>query len=495
MVQDFFSFLGFEANPFENNTAEREPNIEKYAVRPPYLDRLLNTSQEKGIFVLSGSRGSGKSATRLTVSKSLWNVTSGPLVVPLIGFNIFRPYAKNIIPLDLYADQVCFLVIEQILGWLSTLSEDEAFTRLRSLSSEQKKLTDRLISNFYLNRSDSARATSGRECFEVLDVSLARKGSIWLDKRWDQVASVVSRLASTAAKKYAEFDIGDPKSYEALLQHQRKEGFADPLYVFSKAVELARAFGFSGVVLHIDKVDETDWTNTSVSAAGDLVYSLLSNIQLHEIDGLTWTFFLWDKVRSYLCAENNRAVRWDKIPNGKITWNETYLTELINRRIQHFSNDKLNGLADICDQDIDVGEIRKELFSLSENSPRNLITLLDVVLSEHIQLHQTQYVKLNSNSFCLGMDSYSTNSVANLGVTAAVEQLTKLKALSFVTKDVASRFRISNPAARSKIDQWIEMGLVEHTGSQVGPSGGRPVDQFEVSDPRLQRIIERNLVI
>lgn len=495
MAQDFFSFLGFVANPFENNTAEREPNIDKYAVRPPYLDRVLKTSQEKGIFVLSGSRGSGKSATRLTVAKNLWNSDKAPLVVPLIGFNIFRPYAKNSIPLEFYADQVCFLVIEQILGWLSTLDEEDAFTRLRSLNSGQKHLTDRLISNFYLNRSDTARAASGRECFEVLDVSLARKGGIWLEKRWDQVASVVSRLASAAAKKYADFDIGDPKSYEALLQQQKKEGFADPLYVFSKAVELARAFGFTGVVLHIDKVDETDWTNTSVSAAGDLIYPLLSNIQLHEIDGLTWTFFLWDKVRDYLCIENNRAVRWDKIPNGKITWNEAYLTQLIDKRIQHFSAEKLQGLADICDPQLDINLVRQELFSLSERSPRNLISLLDVVLSEHIQLHQTAHIRLNFNSFCMGMDSYSSSSVANLGITSAVEQLTKLKALSFVTKDVAARFRISNPAARSKIDQWIEMGLVEYAGSQVGPSGGRPVDQFEVSDPRLQRIIDRNLVI
>ena len=495
LAQDYFSFLGFTSNPFENNTAEREPHIELYAVRPPYLDRVLKTSAEKGIFVLSGSRGSGKSATRITVAKSLWSRTRGPLVVPLIGFNVFRPYVKNLIPLDVYADQVCFLVVEQILGWLSSLGDEEAARRLNSLTKDQKQLTDRLVSNFYLNRSDNSRATSVHACFEVLDVSLARKGVMWAEKRWDHLASVVSTLANSVARKVADFDIGDPKSYEALLQYQQQEGFNDPVYVFSKAVELARAFGFSGVVLHVDKVDETDWTNSSVSASGDLIYPLLTNIQLHEVDGLTWTFFLWDKVRDYLCVENKRPVRWDKIPNGKISWNDSYLRELINRRIGYFSNDALEGLESICDSSVDINAIYSELFKLSEKSPRNLITLLDKVMSEHIQLHQENHRKLDSESFSLGLDAYSIDSVSNLGVTTSVEQLTKLRALHFVTKDVAARFRISNPAARSRIDQWVENGLVEYAGSQVGPAGGRPVDQFEVADPRLQRIIERDLSV
>lgn len=494
-MQDYFSFFGFKTNPFENNTAEREPNIDLYAVRPPYLDRVLKSSHEKGIFVLSGSRGSGKSATRITVSKNLWSNVKKPLIVPLIGFNVFRSYDKSLAPLEVYADQICFLVIEQILSWLSSLEDGEARAQLQSLNSSQKSLTDQLVSNFYLNRSESTRSASGRECFEALDLSLSRKGKIWIEKRWDQVASVVSSLANSVAKKYCDFDIGDPESYAALLKHQKQQGLSDPVYIFSKSVELARAFGFSGIVIHVDKVDETDWTNTSVTAAGDLIYPLLSNIQLHEIDGLTWTFFLWDKVRDCLCLENHRSVRWDKIPNGKITWTDSYLAQLVDKRINYFSDKMLNNFSDICGNDTNTHGIITTILHLSEKSPRNLITLLDIVLSEHIQLHQTNQIKLDENSFNNGMDAYSCSTIANLGITSSVDQLTKLKKLSFVTKDVATLFRISTQAARSRIDQWVENGLVKHSGSQVGPSGGRPVDQFSVSDPRLQRIIERNLPV
>lgn len=499
--KDFFSFFGFTSNPFENNTAEREPEIEHYAVRPPYLDRVLKTSKVKGIFVLSGTRGSGKSATRITVSKILWGAENTPpvvpilppLVVPLINFNVFRQYTKNSIPLDLYANQVCFLVIEQIFGWLSTLDDAESTRLLNGLSSSEKSFVDKLVVNFYLNRSDTARKSSGQECFAALDLSISRKGKIWLDKRWDQVAAVVATLAAKFGKQYADFDIGDPKNYAALLQRQRQEGFDDPQYIFAKTVELARIFGFQGIVLHIDKVDETDWTSNNVSAAADLIYPLLSNIQLHEIEGLTWTFFLWDKVRDFLKPENNRQIRWDKIPNGVISWNEKYLSELIDKRIYHFSKQKLNHLADICDPNMDVKKVVSELIELSENSPRNLVTLMDNVISHHIQVNERNFIKLDLDSFSSGMDTYAINSLGNLGVNTAVEQIVRLGKDSFVTKDVAGRSRISNPAARSKIEQWVSSGLVEYAGSQVGPSGGRPVDQFVVSDPRLKRMINRSL--
>lgn len=356
-------------------------------------------------------------------------------------------------------------------------------------------MVDKLVVNFYLNRSETARNSSGRECFETLDLSITRKGKIWLDKRWDEVATVVATLAATFGKKLADFDIGDPKNFAAMLQRQHQEGFNDPKYLFAKTVELARAFGFSGIVLHIDKVDETDWTGNDVDAAADLIYPLLSNIQLHEIDGLTWTFFLWDKVRDCLTPANNRQVRWDKIPNGEISWNEDYLAELIDKRIQYFSKEKLHSLSDICDSNINVKTITTELIQLSESSPRNLITLMDNVISEHIQFQQGNHTKLNMNSFSMGMDAYSISALRNLGLDKFAEQIAKLEIQTdkFVTKDVSDRSRLGYQAARGKIDQWINAGLVEYSDSKVGTSGGRPVDQFAFSDPRLKRIIDRNL--
>ena len=88
-----YEILGFRSNPFNSNTAEREPEIAEYAVHPPYLDRTKQASVGSGgAFFLEGARGSGKSATRLTVAKELFQGQGGPLIVGLTTFNVFRPY-------------------------------------------------------------------------------------------------------------------------------------------------------------------------------------------------------------------------------------------------------------------------------------------------------------------------------------------------------------------------------------------------------------------
>jgi len=356
-----------------------------------------------------------------------------------------------------------------------------------------RALVRKLLASFYLSRSENARKVSASECFATLDVSVAEKSILWVDKRWDQVATAVTNLASKLGEKYFEVDIGDPAAYAELVKRQTAEGFGDPVYVFGKAVELARLFGFTGIAVQLDKVDETDWTATDVVACARLIYPLLANIQLHEVDGLTWSFFLWDKVAHHFNEANGFPVRWDKIPNGEIAWDHDYLSELIQRRLQHFSAGQVSRLGQICEKDMDEQATVASLIALSEASPRHLITLLDVTLTEHIQRNPHAPALLNPASFERGMDIYASRSLANSGQTEVANQIAKVRAVRFATREVASRFGKGQQAARARIDAWVQTGLVRYDGSESGPLGGRPVDYFEVEDPRVRRVIERNL--
>ena len=64
--------LGLKGNPFEHYTAETEPNIADYAVRPPYLQAISDRVYGLSSFILFGDRGAGKSATRITVYNEIW---------------------------------------------------------------------------------------------------------------------------------------------------------------------------------------------------------------------------------------------------------------------------------------------------------------------------------------------------------------------------------------------------------------------------------------
>jgi len=494
---DLYGHLGFSSNPFESNTAEREPEIASYAVRPPYLDRTRQASLAgHGIFFLDGARGSGKSATRLTIAKSVWQESADvrPLVVALTNFNIFRVYVKSGLTLDLFATQIAFLTFETILSWLSSMSEKEADARFALIDSAGKKLIERFASSFYLNRADNGRSTTAQETYDLLNISLPGKAALWVGKRWDQVSTVIATLAAKLGKKYADFDIGDPNSYASLLKTQQNDGFSDPFYIFARMVEVARLFGFSGVLVQVDKIDETDWTTTSVPAAADLIFPILSNIGLHEIDGLTWSLFVWDKVTKYLQTTYPGQLRFDKIQHGSISWEPGYLESLIEKRLEHFSGGAIRNLEQICADGTNTPLIVADLIRLTGNSPRQVITALDSVMSEHAQRNQAAPRKLDAEAFERGMDAYALRSLTDSGLIDEARQIAKLENERFITKDVQSLLRQSAQSARAKIDTWVyQLQLVESAGARQTATPGRPVDEFLISDARVRRVLHRHL--
>ena len=486
-----YAILGFDANPFNSNTAEREPEIAEYAVHPPYLDRTVQASKGSGVFFLDGARGSGKSATRLTVAKKIFKGLGGPLVVSLVSFNVFRPYVKGGLSIDVLATQIAFLTVETLLSWMASLTDEEQETITKKVKPNEK-LIARFVSNFYLNRADHSRSNSSAETFQLLDTSVGGRATIWTEKRWDQVGAVVARLAGVFGKKIADIDIGDPAAFQKLIERQQGDGFHDPAYTLARAVELARIFGFTGVLVQIDKVDETDWTGSDASAAADLILPLLANIGLHEIDGLTWTFFVWDEVSHWMRKNHGTKIRFDKIPNGKIVWEVNYLTDLVSRRMSFFSAGRVTSLANISEHDTDTPKFLNELIDLTGRSPRQLISALDHILSMHIQRTQGSDNKLDTTSFEAGLDSYALKSLSDTGLHDEAKTIAKMNLSNFVTKDVQGLLRQSAQSARARIDKWLNDRLIQSIGTR--PTGaGRPVDEFTISDPRALRVLARRL--
>ena len=316
---------------------------------------------------------------------------------------------------------------------------------------------------------------------------------IWAEKRWDRIAGVVATIAGALGKKYADIDIGDPAALQKLVEQQRGDGFHDPLYTLARAVEVARAFGFSGVVVQVDKVDETDWTGSDVAAAGDLILPLLTNITLHEVGGLTWTFFVWDEVSRLIRRTHGGKIRFDKIPNGEIVWQGNYLTDLVSRRMAFFSEGRVLRLGDISDPGVDVSGVLAQVIDLTGRSPRQLISALDHILSLHIQSTQGNPSKLPLAAYEAGMDSFATKALGDVGLLEEARTIGKMGLVRFVAKDVQGLIRQSAPTARGRIDTWIGQRLVRQCGTRPTGAVGRPIDEFEVLDPRALRVLHRRL--
>lgn len=76
-------------------------------------------------------------------------------------------------------------------------------------------------------------------------------------------------------------------------------------------------FGFTGVCVLVDKLDETSETDNSVEATARLIHPLLANIQLLEVDGFSWMFFVWGNVEDHF--NNKLKIRLIKLLTQKLS--------------------------------------------------------------------------------------------------------------------------------------------------------------------------------
>src|ERR1700722_17510679 len=101
-----------------------------------------------------------------------------------------------------------------------------------------------------------------------------------------------------------------------------------------------------------------------------LIFPILANIGLHEIDGLSWSLFVWDKVTKHLVSAYRGQLRFDKIQRGSISWEPGFLENLIQKRLEHFSGGAVSKLDQISVEETDTSAIVGQIIRLTGQSPR-----------------------------------------------------------------------------------------------------------------------------
>lgn len=490
--------LGLSGNPFEHYTAETEPHITEYAVRPPYLEAIAARVIGLSSFILFGDRGAGKSATRITVFNQVWapeQNTERPLVANLTDFSAILPALKRgaLADKDL-VEAAAFVVVEQVLLWLSALDDGQQETILGRLDADQKRLAHVLVTEFYLSRPEFERQFRTQQAFTILRSALTARGAAWVSQRWDAVAAVVASIAATLSKKVVD-DNGLGQATEGLLKSLRGDQPHVGRAVLMRLVSFAQSFGFTGVSILIDKVDETDLTTNSAESTTKLIYPLLSHIQLLEVTGFSWQFFLWGKVKSFF-GEDAYHVRLDKIANSSISWDGNSFRNMLDARLKYFSRERY----DFSSMFVDPGVAQNAFEQINEiamGSPRELVKIMDVIIREHDAVNAAnRSTLLDEGSVNAGLDKYVRDVINTVFNEKSLGQIYRLKSIKFINKDVQGAFRVGDQSARAKIKAWEDAGLVKFIGTRAaeGDFGGKPANEYMIADARIERIMARNLV-
>lgn len=486
------NLLKLNGNPFENYTAETEPHIGEYAVRPPYLQAIADRANKLSSFILFGDRGAGKSATRLTVFKEIWASTAAdkPFLVNLTDFtDLQAPFKKEKLTEKEIVHLVAFCAIEQMLAWLASIDSAERDEKIKKLNDNQRTLIYALVKGFYLSKSELDREISNKDALVLLNSAWTTKGVIWTEQQWGSISKIIAAALNIFTKKTVEDDtVNIAQPAEALLKSLVGDSAQAPRATLMKLVEFCKAFDFTGICVMVDKLDETVATSNSSESTAKLIHPLLAHIQLLEIQGCSWIMFMWSMVQTHFNSKH--PIRLDKIAHANISWEQKHLREMLDKRVNFFSSGELTFL-DLFAQPLKSEETINNILSISVGSPRELVKLMDVVIREHDARNGGGLI--DQGSLDIGINKYCMETIESWYSKTLLQQVYRVGKEFFVNKDVQSVFKISDQGARVKIKTWEDTGLVKQSGTAPSDAGGKPVYKYVVSDPRVVRIINNQL--
>lgn len=491
--------LNLKGNPFEHYVAEQEPDIADYAVKPPYFEAIDARAKNASSFILFGERGAGKSATRLTIFKELWRANASgykvPFVVNLTDFSVAMSGRQlNKANEETLIREVAFIVLESLLTWLTSLEEDEREIYLEALNPDELALCYELLRDFYLSQSEQKRQRSVREAMALFNQAFLAKSKLWVEKRWELLARLTGNIIEAFVNRVTGAEANISQDVAALAGVQ-STGF-DSILAMRKLVQLVEIFDFSGLVILIDKVDETEATNNSAEKTAELIHPLLARVQLLEVASFSWIFFLWEKVKS-IFESDKYPVRLDKIGHATVSWTDEFFALMLDRRLEFFSEGqiKLDGL---FVPSMNVEEIRNELVRVCMRSPREIIRIMDVIIREHDVIHadKPEGMLLDDASVQAGINSYVKDRISSIYGERLLAQIFRLNRTTFSNKDVQLTFKVGAQSARTRIQSWENAGIIRFSGTRAaeGVQGGKPANEYAIIDARIERIMQRQLI-
>lgn len=457
----FLRAFGFSESPFSSTNADREPDLARYFVPPPYFASVKGSASDPRSAVILAPRGGGKTAQKVMIEEYAEAERRHPFLC--IAYDTFRPVDGNnlkLVTLDWHLIQI----IQRVLaGVVALINQGHG----ASLTKSEKRLLAYCFQRF-LGELTHAEAA---EAFRSVK-SLPERARDFVGRHGRNIVAVVSAIAGAWGISKFELD-----KTEAELRQE-------PLtYVFQRLIELMGSFGFASVYVLIDRVDEVPEVGNDSERSFKFIEPVITNLALLEMPGCAFKVFMWDKTEDHLISSTFRR---DRVPSHALNWTQSELEDMLSKRVAAFSGGAIKSINQLLAADVRL-DVHKLVCLLSRGSPRDVIRLVARVVDEHTRV-QDQTNPISRKSVEAGIKKFSRERSLEL-YGSRVEDLAKIDMVSFTIGDVANDvFRISHQAARQKIQNLMNLGAILKSGEIENP-GNRPLHQYSLADPRLAFVV------
>ena len=468
---DFLNNLGFSSNPFQHTNADEEELLEKYFVPPPYFQSVWGDPQRPKSCVIFAPRGAGKSAQRrmleirgsapgskvLCVQYSRFEIEGeGSLASIDLGYHL-----KNIIQLC----TIAFFLKSYELG-----VDHLSYT-------DQEKQWIQQICAYYLS---DVTPEGVKEAVDSIK-SPAEKAKQFLSSKLWAINALIAAAAINFKVSPSAVTITSPSGAKSIASPSKLH--------LSIIISLIYKLGHDSVSILIDKVDETSYTGNDAKNSYALIAPLLRDLELLEMKGVGFKFFLWNELQPY----HKKYSRPDRVQHFDLSWTPDELRKIMAQRLQAFARNGAPKFQDLLSLEMGLSErnaVERLLITLSHGSPRDMVRLCRQMIIEELRFNPQSSERISRQAVKAAFDKFCKTRAEEIVPEKVLEELKKNHRLDFTVSHVASNvFKISTNAARTKINNWVTTGVVRHIDEIIIKSKEKPVYHYAVVDSRVAKSI------
>ena len=459
--------LGFKAHPFAKTNADEEPNLAEYFVPPPFYDGVLGDPTTPTASVVLAPRGGGKTALRRMLEEAASD--KNYLAVSYDRFEFSAGQQVKDINLQYHLRNI---ISRLLVAYLSHLADDPDL--LTKLTKDDR----RRISLFVHSYLGDITGDGIQDILKELKGLPDRFREFWREK-----VGFLESVVNLLLKNYGleSIDLPTLKNEEKTLDETYK-------YQLEYLGKLVRSIGFSAVYVLIDKPDETELTGNNAEATYRLIQPLIRDLELLGLDGFTFKFFLWDQVESFY----RKDARPDRVHEYRLSWSRKGLERLLSKRLKSFSDGRIQSFRDLCTYDLPY-DPDSVICLIANHSPRNVIRICEKIISAQAEIESTankvssQAIDQGVLAYCnqVAMDNYPEEYIKDIQRVGR-----ELFTINYLANDV---FKVNTNAARNKIKNWQNAGLVRQIGTVSVETSNKPLNFYYITDPAIIRLIHRNI--
>lgn len=492
MTNKLNSNLGFDKNPFSKFSAEEEIEFHnEIFYEPTFYQTLLDDLKFGTSRFILGQRGHGKSSIIHKLKSDLEN--SQVLTIIIDRFDEISLTDNKIELLNL-------ILQEFVTKYVVFLDKNNVY--LKKLNSEDREILCLLIKLFFQPLTKTEYETKYDNIKKI-------KTKNWFINTYNKIVKpansligsgilITSKLVAESfqlnnfenSNIYTDFlsEIDNINISASSQEHELKKSKRHLKVLLNKLNSISRKTYFKSSVVLFDKVDEFQDLNQEITKIASFTEDILTDTELLLQNDIAIAFSLWSEVKPIL----SKKVRFDKFKEIDISWRNSNMEPLIDKRILYFSGNT-RSFSSLFENQNDISNI----IDISNKSPRDLISCLSDIYdyqtsNDKSEVFESKFVSKGLIKFAKRYDYlsiYPSKTGKNKDVISMINLILRTRKINLSILDLNLTFNQKTRWSLAILNSMVKYKLVEED-SKLGSNGEKI---FNVLDPKLIHLIKRGI--